>query len=98
MGIKRRFDSEVTRSDGPMRLVFTAAFGAFLGLALLKFGNPPIIERPVTTPTNANQFVLGYPSADCLGLRDARSGEFSLGWRLGNGRYASYWFWPTFHQ
>jgi hypothetical protein len=36
-------------------------FGAFLGLALLKFGNPPILEKYVTAPTDLFSFVLGYP-------------------------------------
>lgn len=45
------------RSD----LWFEAAFGAFLGLTLLKFGNPPIMEKWVTTPADIYQFVLGFP-------------------------------------
>jgi O-antigen ligase len=40
---------------------FEAAFGGFLGLTLLKFGNPPIMEKWVTTPTDIYQFVLGFP-------------------------------------
>ena len=32
--------------------VFAGLFGGFLGLVLLKFGNPPIMEKWVTTPTN----------------------------------------------
>src|SRR5215831_9775249 len=40
---------------------FSALFGAFLGLTLLKFGNPPIMERWVTPPANAYEFVLGSP-------------------------------------
>jgi O-antigen ligase len=42
-------------------VVFTALFGVFLGLALLKFGNPPIMERWVEAPTNIYEFVLGSP-------------------------------------
>jgi O-antigen ligase len=45
----------------PFPTVFAAAFGAFLGLCLLKFGNPPIMEKLVTPPTNGYEFVLGYP-------------------------------------
>jgi hypothetical protein len=41
--------------------LFGALFGAFLGLALLKFGNPPIMEKWVTAPTNAYEFVLNSP-------------------------------------
>src|SRR5207249_4445573 len=41
--------------------IFAACFGAFLGLSLLKFGNPPIMEKWVTTPDNIWEFLLGYP-------------------------------------
>jgi O-antigen ligase len=40
---------------------FEAFLGAFLGLTLLKFGNPPIMEKWVTTPSDIYQFLLGYP-------------------------------------
>src|SRR6266704_1726577 len=40
---------------------FGAVFGAFLGLALLKFGNPPIMERFVTAPANVWEFVFNSP-------------------------------------
>ncbi len=40
---------------------FASLFGAFLGLTLLKFGNPPIMERWVETPRNIYEFVLGFP-------------------------------------
>ncbi len=41
--------------------VFPVLFGCFLGLTLLKFGNPPIMEKFVETPSNAWEFVIGYP-------------------------------------
>ncbi|HWI58781.1 MAG TPA: hypothetical protein VNZ22_16265, partial [Bacillota bacterium] len=41
--------------------LFAGLFGAFLGLSLLKFGNPPIMEKWVSTPTNIYEFLLGYP-------------------------------------
>src|SRR5215471_18138474 len=41
--------------------IFAACFGAFLGLSLLKFGNPPIMEKWVTRPTNALEFFLDCP-------------------------------------
>jgi len=41
--------------------VFPGLFGAFLGLSLLKFGNPPITEKWVNAPTNGYEFLLGYP-------------------------------------
>jgi O-antigen ligase len=42
-------------------VVFATLFGGFLGLALLKFGNPPIMERWVEAPTNVYELVLGSP-------------------------------------
>jgi len=41
--------------------VFAALFGACLGLALLKFGNPPITEKWVTAPAGVWEFLLGFP-------------------------------------
>src|ERR1051326_4465267 len=41
--------------------IFAGCFGAFLGLSLLKFGNPPIMEKWVTAPANIWEFLLGYP-------------------------------------
>ena len=41
--------------------LFRGLFGAFLGLSLLKFGNPPIMEKWVTAPTDFFTFVLGFP-------------------------------------
>lgn len=41
--------------------VFAGLFGAFLGLCLLKFGNPPITEKYVTAPTDVYEFLLGFP-------------------------------------
>src|SRR6516225_8779502 len=60
MIMKRRPDSADAR-EGPLPTLFAALFGAFLGLSLVKFGNPPIFENAVTAPTNAYQFVLGSP-------------------------------------
>jgi hypothetical protein len=40
---------------------FPALFGGFLGLTLLKFGNPPVMEKWVTRPTNGWEFILGFP-------------------------------------
>ena len=39
-------------------LIFAAAFGAFLGLSLLKFSTPPIMEKWVTTPNGWWEFAL----------------------------------------
>src|SRR5262245_4456854 len=41
--------------------LFAAVFGSFLGLALLKFGNPPIMEKWVSAPTNLYEFVINSP-------------------------------------
>jgi O-antigen ligase len=41
--------------------IFAGLFGAFLGLTLLKFGNPPIMEQWANTPTQFWEFVFGYP-------------------------------------
>jgi len=41
--------------------VFAAIFGGFLGLSLLKFGNPPIMEKWVTSPGGFLELLLGTP-------------------------------------
>ena len=41
--------------------IFAGLFGAVLGLTLVKFGNPPIMERFVTAPAEFWEFLLGYP-------------------------------------
>ena len=60
-GFKIKNQASKTDSFEVRSRVFAAAFGAFLGLSLLKFGNPPIMEKWVAAPTNAYEFVLGYP-------------------------------------
>jgi O-antigen ligase len=40
---------------------FALCLGAFFGLCLLKFGNPPILEKWVTQPVNVYEFILGSP-------------------------------------
>jgi hypothetical protein len=42
-------------------LVFAGMFGGFLGLALLKFGNPPIMEKWVSYPSGFFEFLVGTP-------------------------------------
>ncbi len=51
----------IARQQLLLPAAFAAAFGAFLGLALLKFGNPPIMEKFTTPPTNVYEVVLGSP-------------------------------------
>jgi len=41
--------------------VFAALLGAFLGLTFLKFGNPPIMAKFETPPTNGYELLMGYP-------------------------------------
>lgn len=49
----------VSRPQG--RAWYGGLVGAFFGLTLLKFGNPPIMEQYVTAPENCWQLVLGSP-------------------------------------
>ncbi|HEY5909715.1 MAG TPA: O-antigen ligase family protein [Verrucomicrobiae bacterium] len=53
--------SSRTATQPPLQGLFGALFGGFLGLALLKFGNPPIMEKWVSPPGNALEFFLGSP-------------------------------------
>jgi O-antigen ligase len=41
--------------------IFAGLFGVFLGVALLKFGNPPITEKYNSAPADVYEFLLGYP-------------------------------------
>jgi len=72
--------------DGwPLRL-FITLFGAFLGLTLLKFGNPPVMEQFVSAPADIWQFVFGSPwpiswAYWVLGLVTAL-GLFTARWKL----------------
>jgi O-antigen ligase len=50
-----------TRTEQLLPSIFAGVFGAFLGLTLLKFGNPPITEKWVTAPEGWWDFLLGYP-------------------------------------
>ena len=59
--MKSQPQSEGTTSEELLPSIFAGLFGVFLGLALLKFGNPPITEKWVTAPSNYWEFVLGYP-------------------------------------
>src|SRR2546421_10325990 len=42
-------------------LAFTISLGVFFGLCLLKFGNPPIMEKWVTVPKDPWEFVFAFP-------------------------------------
>ncbi len=50
-----------TRGGEALPSVFAGLFGAFLGVSLLKFGNPPITERWITAPTQFYEFLFSYP-------------------------------------
>ena len=41
--------------------IFAGLFGSFLGLSLLKFGNPPIMEKWIAPPGGFYEFLFGYP-------------------------------------
>jgi hypothetical protein len=70
--------------------LFAGVFGIFLGLSLLKFGNPPIFESWVTSPSNGYEFMLnswpitwGYgllALVAVLGLAAARWKVTAPGW------------------
>ena len=62
-------------SDELLPRIFAGLFGAFLGLCLLKFGNPPITEKWVTAPDEGLGVPAGVPVADCLGVLAAGSGR-----------------------
>lgn len=56
--------SSLVRTAGnpsPFRRVFPLLLGSFLGLCLLKFGNPPIMEEFVSAPSDVYELLLGYP-------------------------------------
>jgi len=74
-----------------LRQIFAGTFGAFLGLSLLKFGNPPIMEKWVTTPANIYEFIYAYPwpigwAWWLLGLV-AVIGLFSARWKPGTPQW-----------
>src|SRR5215471_8445614 len=53
--------SGLTSTDKLPALIFACLFGAFLGLSLLKFGNPVIMEKYVQAPVGLYEWILGYP-------------------------------------
>src|SRR2546425_346418 len=75
-----------TQRDGSLPRIFAGLFGAFLGLSLLKFGNPPIMEKWVSAPADIYEFVLGspWPIAWGYGLLGVVSlfGLLSARWKL----------------
>jgi O-antigen ligase len=54
--------AKISRAEAGLgQKVFAILFGAFLGLCLLKFGNPPIMEEWVTKPQGFLEFVFFFP-------------------------------------
>lgn len=56
--------SSLGRTGGnasPCWRAFPVVLGGFLGLCLLKFGNPPIMEEFVSAPSDIYELLLGYP-------------------------------------
>jgi len=68
---------------------FALAFGLFLGLAILKFGNPVILDQKITTPGSWSEFLVDFwPThwAIWLGLPFGLAGlwlvrHYKLAWR-----------------
>jgi len=57
----QRLAPDSSAADNRFGALFAGLFGAFLGLSLAKFGNPPIFEKWVTAPTNGFELVLDCP-------------------------------------
>jgi O-antigen ligase len=73
-----------SKPEPPFAKVFSLLFGAFLGLALLKFGNAVIMERFIERPTNGWEwflnpwpFGIAYAGLTTLGLL----GLFAAKWQ-----------------
>ena len=49
------------QSDQRLPSIFAGLFGAFFGLSLLKFGNPPVTEKWIAAPTGCYEFLISYP-------------------------------------
>ncbi len=45
----------------PLPSIFAGVFGAFIGITLMKFGNPPIMEKWVNAPANIFEFLVVSP-------------------------------------
>ncbi|MGA2659150.1 MAG: O-antigen ligase family protein [Verrucomicrobiota bacterium] len=72
--------------DGWLPRLFVTLFGAFLGLTLLKFGNPPNMESFVSAPTDVWEFFFvspwPIPWAYCLLGLAALLGLMTARWKL----------------
>src|SRR5262249_7360049 len=54
---------EQPKAPNPRRFLtaFSVVFGLFLGLCLLKFGNPPLMEKYVNRPGDIYELLFAYP-------------------------------------
>ena len=59
--MKAQPQAERATSDELLPRLFAGLFGGFLGLCLLKFGNPPITEKWISAPANVWEFPFGFP-------------------------------------
>ena len=79
-------NSNTRLSDGWPLKMFALAFGGFLGLALLKFPNPPVVEHLIASPTDVWEWALmGWPvrvSYPLIGLL-ALAGAAFMRWPSG---------------
>jgi hypothetical protein len=74
---------------------FALAFGLFLGLAILKFGNPVILDQKIIPPASFSEFLADFwPThwAMWLGLPFAWAG-WGLIWRYHLSWPANFWLW-----
>jgi hypothetical protein len=56
--MKSGAQTAVAQSDRPLARLFSALFGALLGLDLLKFGNPVVLDKLVVQPTDIYEWAL----------------------------------------
>lgn len=54
-------DKSAPAGEPLVQRIFAGLFGGFLGLALLKFGNPPIFEKWVDKPQDFFEIIFKYP-------------------------------------
>jgi putative inorganic carbon (HCO3(-)) transporter len=57
-GVGHRMDAESANGDDRLSKIFDGLFGALLGLALVKFGNPIILESEIKWPANEWDWLL----------------------------------------
>ncbi len=81
MAPPKTFKPTAGRSDSPAQRGFACAFGGLLGLSLVKFGNPAIMDEKVAAPVDVFEWVLmAWPLAvgQALFLLVAVAGCFAV--------------------